>query len=110
MEGEPKRPWWRRKRVWAAGLLWCLLAGYPLGAWPVGYAIGRGWLPDAAVRLYRPMFPTGRAIPGQGPPPKVIPDQGGGWRGAFARYYHRGHEAGSDERLAAFLRSRGLAP
>jgi len=47
----PKRPWWRRKRTWAAGAVWLAVA-YPVGIGPVSYAAGRGWLPERANHLY----------------------------------------------------------
>ena len=45
---EPKRPWWRKKRWWAATLLW-LAVGYPLLLGPLTYAHFRGWVSAGAV-------------------------------------------------------------
>lgn len=42
-EPMPKRPWWQRKRCWAAGAL--LIAGYPFSVGPLMYANHRGWAP-----------------------------------------------------------------
>lgn len=39
-EVTPKKPPWRRKRWWAAGLLW-LVATYVFGLWPFEYFLGR---------------------------------------------------------------------
>src|SRR5690606_33570886 len=59
---QPTRPWWRKKRCIAAGLLW-LFIGYPLGEGPAKYSVARGWLPLRFVRtVYRPVELTiGRA-------------------------------------------------
>jgi hypothetical protein len=43
-ESQPKRPWWRRKRVSAVLAAW-LLAAYVLSLGPAHYAAVRGWLP-----------------------------------------------------------------
>lgn len=53
---KPKRSWWRKKRWWAAGLLWLSVA-YVLSAGPVRYAVARGWMPDASFHtFYRPVW------------------------------------------------------
>jgi hypothetical protein len=52
------RPWWKRKRWWAAGALWLALpTAYLLSAGPIAYCHGRGRLGevfgnDYAHRLY----------------------------------------------------------
>jgi hypothetical protein len=56
--GEPgtKRPWYRRKRVWAVVALWLLVA-YPVSEGPACYAARRDWITaDACFRLYAPML------------------------------------------------------
>ena len=67
MTGEPetdqtgRRPLWRKKRWWAAGLLW-LAASYPPSVGPADYAAERGWLPAAARdAAYAPMAAIERA-------------------------------------------------
>jgi len=51
----PRRPWWKRKRTWAAAALW-LVAAYPLSRGPVEYAAARGWLPAAyGTSFYGPL-------------------------------------------------------
>jgi len=51
----PRRPWWKRKRTWAAVALW-LVVGYPLSMGPVAYCVGRGWVADATVEpFYSPI-------------------------------------------------------
>jgi hypothetical protein len=62
----PRRPWWKRKRAWAAGALWLAVA-YPLSMGPIWYCTERGWLSDPAVRtcveLYvAPLFATAEAM------------------------------------------------
>lgn len=53
---DPCRPWWRRKRWWAVGLLWLALL-YPASAGPTLYVAYRGWLPwltpDSHGLVYR---------------------------------------------------------
>lgn len=50
----PRRPWYRRKMVWAVAAVW-LLAAYPIGAGPAIYARNWGPLPKAALdAIYRP--------------------------------------------------------
>jgi len=44
----PRRPWWKRKRTWAAlALFWA--ATYELGYGPAVYCVRRGWLPRGFV-------------------------------------------------------------
>lgn len=82
-EAETKRPWYRRKRWWAAGLLWLAIA-YPLSAGPAGYAVGRLWLDvDLVSALYRPVLPD------------EILYEGGGPRHVLGRYYLRWFYAGA---------------
>ena len=54
MTGEPetdRRPRWRKKRWWAAGLLWLAVA-YPLSHGPVVYAARLHLLSQAAADAY----------------------------------------------------------
>ena len=51
---KPKRPRWRKKRWWAAGLLWLAVA-WLLGSGPVGYAVSRRWIPGEAFDLFTPV-------------------------------------------------------
>ena len=54
----PKRPWWRRKRTWAALALWLLLT-YPLSMGPASYAVRRRWVSIQAYRaVYWPVIET----------------------------------------------------
>ena len=54
---KPKRPWWRKKRWWAVGLLWLSLpAIYAVSVGPAYYAVVRGWLREGDhERAYRPL-------------------------------------------------------
>ena len=53
---KPRRRWWRRKRAWAAVLLW-LAASYPLSLGPALYSLYRGWVsPETFDAAYWPMF------------------------------------------------------
>ena len=58
MTGDPdvidRRPRWRKKRWWAAGLLWLPVA-YSLSLGPASYAVGRGWM-SPAVRTASDAF------------------------------------------------------
>lgn len=54
MGDEPKRPWWRRKRGWAAGSV-LAVAAYLASLGPLAYCEARGWLgPAVAERLRTP--------------------------------------------------------
>jgi len=80
----PPRPWYRKKRWWAAALLW-LAVSYPASLGPVGYARGyyqRGYNPPV---FYTPILPPNRAI--------FL--QGGDLRHDIGRYYVRAWEAGA---------------
>ena len=44
----PRRPWWKKKRTWAAIALW-VVAGYPLLLGPLTYVHFRGWVPAGTV-------------------------------------------------------------
>lgn len=69
MTAAPHRPWWRKKRWLAAGLLWLVLA-YPLGRGPAAYAVVRGWLPVAYEQtLYAPLEAV---LPRDSPPTKTL--------------------------------------
>jgi hypothetical protein len=74
---EPKPPWWRTKRWWAAGVLLVLVL-YPLRTGPACYAVGRGWLQQPTyAAVYAPVFwTTGRLI--WNGPPKVVRSRIGG--------------------------------
>lgn len=48
---KPKRPWYRRKRAWAALVLWLVVA-YPLSRGPAEYASVRGWLPPSYAQAF----------------------------------------------------------
>ena len=50
----PRRPWWRRKRTWAALALWLVVA-YPLTAGPVLYGVWRGWPVGVMWNLFDPL-------------------------------------------------------
>ena len=51
---EPKQPWWRKKRWWAAGLIWLVVA-YAVGYGPLVYAVSRQWLTSpVAAALFIP--------------------------------------------------------
>lgn len=51
---KPRGPWWRKKRWWAAAVLW-IIAAYPLSFGPVFYARGAGWISqEATAAYYRP--------------------------------------------------------
>ena len=52
MNTEPKRRWWRKKRVWAAALP-AFLAAYIASSGPAAYSIGRGWI---APNTYRSAY------------------------------------------------------
>ena len=55
MASQPRRPFWKKKRCWAALALWLALA-YPLSVGPANYAAARGWLPEAWVAaIYAPV-------------------------------------------------------
>lgn len=54
-ENRPKRRWYRKKRWWAAALLWLALS-YPACRGPVAYAAARGWFSrSAADAFYVPL-------------------------------------------------------
>jgi hypothetical protein len=55
MDQPPLRPWWKRKRWWAAGLLW-LLVMYPLSIRPVAYLEARFGLPQGFWLPYVPLL------------------------------------------------------
>ena len=73
----PRRPWWRRKRMWAAVAVWLALPVlYVLADGPVGYCVARGWIPTGAwTAAYGPAW---RLAIGCGGPPD-----------AFVRYHFR---------------------
>jgi len=53
----PRRPWWKRKRTWAAGAVWMAAVPvlYALSMGPAVYCVGRGWLPaDTVLGAYAP--------------------------------------------------------
>ena len=51
----PRRPWWKRKRTWAAGLLWLGMV-YPLSKGPSFYCFVKGWHSgEVHLALYRPL-------------------------------------------------------
>jgi hypothetical protein len=66
MGGPPKKHGWRRKRTWAALLLWLAVA-YPLSLGPFMYAFYRGWVPDAVLpaadRVYGPFVRVVERVP-----------------------------------------------
>lgn len=54
-EPKPKRPWWRKKRWWAVGLLWLAVA-YPVSIGPAAYLAVRGVASyETYNTIYRPM-------------------------------------------------------
>lgn len=59
MTAPARRPWWKRKRWAAAGLLW-LVVSYVCGFAAVGFADGRGWVPRSSYPVftaaYAPFF------------------------------------------------------
>ena len=64
MNRPARRPWWKRKRWVAAGLLWLLLA-YPLSVGLLAYADGRGWVRRSLVEPYCVLLvPIARSLPG----------------------------------------------
>lgn len=57
----PRRPWYRRKRAWAALAMWLLLPVlYPLSYGPYFYCRGRRWVTRETVAFYAPIE---RAVP-----------------------------------------------
>lgn len=58
MDGEPKRPWWRKTRWRAVIAAWLLLpALYIAAAGPVMYAETEGLLPkDSYLVAFRPLY------------------------------------------------------
>lgn len=48
-----RRPWHRRKRLWAAVALWLPFA-YLSGEGPAWYAVARGRVPKEVMRLWSP--------------------------------------------------------
>jgi hypothetical protein len=51
---EPKRPWWRQKRWWAAGII-VAVAAYMASLGPLAYGEARGWISrNAAEQLRTP--------------------------------------------------------
>lgn len=57
----PRRPWWRKKRWVAAGLLWLPIA-YALSYGPASYAVGRGWLGGGVRAAYAPLVAAADAL------------------------------------------------
>ncbi|HEX6986030.1 MAG TPA: hypothetical protein VF170_11680 [Planctomycetaceae bacterium] len=51
MDPKPRRLWWKKKRWWAAGVLWLALS-LPLLCGPLRYAVIRGWLPKSAESAF----------------------------------------------------------
>ena len=49
MQPQLRCPFWKKKRWWAALLLWLLIL-YPLSSGPLTYAAARGLLPGSIVR------------------------------------------------------------
>lgn len=66
MSEPARRPWWKRKRWWAAGALWLLVA-YPLSVGPVVYAVGRGWAPMGLTYFGVPATEAVQPTPLDGP-------------------------------------------
>ena len=62
----PRRPWWKKKRTWAAMSLW-LVAVYPYTVGPVQYAAQRDWLSpwawDVVRVVYAPIDPLWATFP-----------------------------------------------
>ena len=51
----PRRPWWKRKRVRAAAVLWlCLPMLYPFAAGPAFLAVREQWVATWADDLFVP--------------------------------------------------------
>ena len=57
-----RRPWWKKKRWAAAGLLW-LAATYAASLGPAVYAVNRGWLPRQCYPAYRPLWAAADRVP-----------------------------------------------
>ena len=51
MTTAPRRPFYRRERWLAAGMLW-IAAAYPLSVGPVAYVMQRGWITQATAEAY----------------------------------------------------------
>ncbi len=79
----PRRPWWKKKRTWASGVLWLMLpVAYLLSMGPAVYAHERGWLPLRAIRVaYAPaiMWRDNR-MPVIGPAQDSFRDYVAAWR------------------------------
>lgn len=60
-EPKPKRPWWRKKRWWAAIGLWLLIL-YPTSGGPVVGMTSRGLLPAWLNRFFVDFYAPVRAI------------------------------------------------
>ena len=59
MNETPPRPFYKRKRWIAAGLIWLVLA-YPLSSGPAAYAIRLGWIDPTGgvVAFWSPQAPA----------------------------------------------------
>ena len=58
MKQSPGRAWWKRKRWWLAAAL-LLVAAYPASVGPLGYGVGRGWVPRSVADAYvAPLGPS----------------------------------------------------
>lgn len=63
MEEKPTRPWWKRKRVYAAAVA-LLVAAYPATHGPAVYATKRGWVSvEAYDPAYEPVFRLRAVLP-----------------------------------------------
>ena len=47
-----RRPWWKKKRWQTAVAVSSLLAAYPACLAPVGYGVGRRWIPAPLADAY----------------------------------------------------------
>lgn len=81
-EPKPRRPWWRRKRAWAAIALTPFL-GYSIGYGPAVYVAARGWLPPALADAAFAPAKLARLVPGLRHPVTVY---AGWWAGLAAEH------------------------
>ena len=78
MTAPPRRPWWKKKRTWAAVTLWLVVA-YPLSAGPAQLAVARGWVSVREyLAFYAPLGPAVRAT-----------DAGNRWFTAYGEWWWR---------------------